>query len=632
MSEQPLICHLERPASCASPTSTIRGRFVRAMLRLIVAVGGLAFASAPAEAQNHPFGSHPFSYVAGTIQPNHVSGAAMDQAARDFYDAWKAAYVEQGCGTGRAYVRASIQGGNLTVSEAHGYGMIVSALMAGHDPDAKATFDGMYAYFRDHPSGFHANLMSWYQTKSCSNAQGNDSASDGDLDIAFALLLADKQWGSCGAVDYLAEAQAVIADIKAGELDTAAEYVLLGDWVTPAETTYYPASRASDWMTDHFRSFEAATGDADWTDVVDRAYQVIAAVQASHSPATGLLPDFVEDPVGTPHPVAGGFLEGPDDDAYNFNACRVPWRIGTDYLVSGDVRAKTALQAINAWIQAETAGDPGQIKSGYELDGSLSVGADFQHMCFIAPMAVGAMVDVGNQAWLNSLWDAVVANPNADEYYGDSIKLLTMLVLSSNWWVPEAVSGGCTPSGTALCTNPGSFFETRLDARGILDASGNESLSFRSKLFFPQGIPVVGDLSVGMQLLIEDLGAGASSFFDLTAATTPIPSEAGGVCGPGDGWKVRPKTTLYKNRSLALDPPTCTPDSSPGKVKLRYKQRSPRDLDIRFKVSRASLSTLVGPVRATLILGDTAAAGSAGACGVAESLPCGTKGSGLRCE
>src|SRR5690606_2495130 len=114
---------------------------------------------------------------------------------------------------------------------------------------------------------FHDHLMSWNQKRSCANAGGNDSASDGDLDIAFALLLADAQWGSCGAIDYRAEAEAVLADVAAGELDQSQRYVLLGDWVTPSSVPYYDATRSSDFMPDHFRSFAAATGDPWWTDV-----------------------------------------------------------------------------------------------------------------------------------------------------------------------------------------------------------------------------------------------------------------------------------------------------------------------------------------------------------------------------
>ena len=53
------------------------------------------------------------------------------------------------------------------------------------------------------------------------------SATDGDLDIAFALLLADKQWGSGGA--YLAEAKKVIAAIKEKEMNAMTKLPLLAD-------------------------------------------------------------------------------------------------------------------------------------------------------------------------------------------------------------------------------------------------------------------------------------------------------------------------------------------------------------------------------------------------------------------
>src|SRR5262249_34926460 len=138
-------------------------------------------ASAPAAAQDHPFGSHPFTYAAGSIQPDHVGQATQDQAVRDFYDAWKGRYLRQTCGGGRWVVVTHVGPGNLTVSEGHGYGMVLVALMAGHDPAAHAIFDGMYAHFRAHPTATHDHLMSWNQNGGCVDVQGNDSASDGDL-------------------------------------------------------------------------------------------------------------------------------------------------------------------------------------------------------------------------------------------------------------------------------------------------------------------------------------------------------------------------------------------------------------------------------------------------------------------
>jgi endo-1,4-beta-D-glucanase Y len=467
---------------------------------------------------HHPFGSHPFTYAAGAILPNHVSPGVLDQAVRDFYDAWKARYVAQVCGTGRYVVLTKVRTGNLTVSEGHGYGMILSALMAGHDPDARRVFDGMYAYFREHPSLMHAksNLMAWNQGKSCHDVDGADTASDGDLDIAYALLLADKQWGSCGPIDYLGEALAVIADIKSYELDSTAEYVLLGDWATPGDTQYYPATRTSDFMLDHYRSFLSATGDAAWTGLLNSTYQVIDSVQTGYSPTAGLLPDFVVNPLSGPQPASPYFLEGPNDGAYDYNACRDPWRIATDFLVAGDSRAHSAAQRINTWIRGATGGDPANIKSGYQLNGRMSSGADYQSTAFIAPLGVGAMVDASNQAWLNALWDLIEATPlDAGGYYENTLKLLSMIVMSGNWWAPQAVSGGCAAEGTALCTNGGYVSATQLTLSGLSAPAGNESVKLKGKLFFPQGIPSPAPYTAGAQLLIEDLGAGGAALFDL---------------------------------------------------------------------------------------------------------------------
>ena len=134
----------------------------------------------------------------------------------------------------------STDANNLTVAEGHGYGMMLMALMAGHEPDAQVIFDGMFAYFREHPTAFHQYLMGSYEDLTCATPPGDfDSAADGDLDIAYALLLADRQWGSCGAVNYLLEAQRVLVDIADGDLDVTKTYVLLGDWVIPSESAKY---------------------------------------------------------------------------------------------------------------------------------------------------------------------------------------------------------------------------------------------------------------------------------------------------------------------------------------------------------------------------------------------------------
>src|SRR5262249_52534063 len=137
----------------------------------------------------------------------------------------------------------------------------------------------------------------------------------------------------------------------------------------------------------------------------------------------------------------------------------------------------------------------------------------------------------------------------------------------------------------------------------------------------------------GAQLLVEDLGSGGAAVFDLTTATHPIPPASAGACDPAhDGWRASATTTAYRNRSTALDPPARTPGSARGLYKLQYHVRSPRDLDFSTRAKRASIGALSGPLRATIVLGDDAAAGQAGACGVTATLACTPAGSKLRCR
>lgn len=612
---------------------------VWAGVRVMSAVAAVALGASiagSAAAVNHPFASHPQSYAAGSITPNHVSQAAQDQAVRDFYDAWKARYLKQDCGAGRYVVLSKTQPGNLTVSEAHGYGMMLMALMAGHDPEARAIFDGMLAYFHEHPSVFTPNLMAWYQKKSCASDEGGDSASDGDLDIAYALLLADKQWGSCGAIDNAAEAQQVLNAIEVGELDATKQYVRLGDWTTPGEPQTYNATRSSDFMPDHLRAFASASGDTVWTDVLDQTYAVFDTVQTAHSPLTGLLPDFIADPLGSPSPVPPNFLEGPNDGDYDYNACRDPWRLGTDFLVAGEVRAQTAAQRITTWFRAATGNDPGNIKAGYQLDGTLSPAADYRSMAFVAPLGVGAMTDATNQAWLNGIWDLVVATPpDAEGYYENTLKLLGMIVMSGSWWTPQAVAGGCMPQSTPLCTEGGYLPDLDIKIGGLTAGVGSQSLKIKGTLFFPLGIPAAAPYTDGAQLLIEDVGSGNAALFEVSRFTTPVPPAAAGACGAaGDGWLTKGTRSSYRNRTTAMDPPVCTAGSSRGLNLLKYKGGGSVALDVQVKARHAAITAPVGPLRATWVLGSTQADSDNGRCAISAPIPCATNGSGstVRCR
>jgi endo-1,4-beta-D-glucanase Y len=342
---------------------------------------------------------------------------------RERYFRSDAAGASGGCYIDRP--ESTYQGGDYkTISEAHGYGMIILALMAGHDPEARARFDGFCALFDRHRSRGNPELMSWVVLRGEGSA-ANDSATDGDMDIAYALLLAHDQWGSDGDVDYLGKARTLIGKgIRASNLGPAFR-TLLGDWDKNGLNT-----RSSDWMTGHFQAYHQATGDAAWLRARAAAYGLLADLARTHSPATGLMPDFVVgDP---PRPAPPRFLERPQDGDYSWNACRVPLRLAADFAHTGSEEARAALLKISRWLRAAVEEDPAAIKAGYRLDGEpLSTDAS---SAFTAPFLAGCMADPEAGAFLARGWK-LLGDPGG--YYPDSLTLLSLLLLSGNWWAPE---------------------------------------------------------------------------------------------------------------------------------------------------------------------------------------------------
>lgn len=402
------------------------------LLPLLGAPSATASAAGAAAGPAVPFGSHAFPYAAGTLKPSGAQ-STLDQAVVRTYNAWKSAFVKKNCGNGW-YQVVSPDADHPYVAEAQGYGMVVTATMAGADPDAKTVFDGMVKYVLAHPSVNNSHLLAAEQNSSCKSVNGSDSATDGDLDVAFGLLLADKQWGSSGTYDYKALAVKRINAIKKSEINPTTHLTLLGDWSAPGESHHW-MTRSSDWMLDHFRAFKKATGDSTWDTVRTAHQKLITSQQSAYASGTGLLADFVVDTDGTAKPAPGEVLESPNDGDYSWNACRDPWRIGADAVTGGGNASLASARRMNAWIKSRTGGDPNKIVTGYRLDGgAFDSGHD---MAFTAPFAVAALTDPGSQAWLDALWKKIAGTSiDSGSYYGGSIQLQSMIVASGNYWVP----------------------------------------------------------------------------------------------------------------------------------------------------------------------------------------------------
>ncbi|MGB8698958.1 MAG: glycosyl hydrolase family 8 [Thermosynechococcaceae cyanobacterium] len=397
-----------------------------------------------AASPHYPFPQH-VNYGANTIKPNHRSQVQLDQDVRAFYRHWKSQYLIA-AGTDnqdRPLYRIALSkaGDNrrYTVSEGQGYGMLITALMAGDDPNAKTIFDGLWRFSRAHPSIIDSRLMAWKIPQP--NA---DSAFDGDADIAYGLLLAEQQWGNAGSINYGTAAKTVIGAIAQSTIGRDSKLPLLGDWAkgNPDSAKFDQYSpRSSDFMPGHFRAYGRATRNSLWNEVITATQSVTQQIQRNYSPVTGLLSDFIVStcPGGRNYcPPQGKFLEGPQDGDYFYNAGRVPMRLGVDALINQNSLSKQQVRKIGAWIVTKTKGDPTRIAAGYQLNGTI-ISSKYTYFSsfFAAPFGVAAMLTPSQQTWLNRVYSSVYQRH--ENYYEDSVTLLCLLIMTQNFWDPTKV-------------------------------------------------------------------------------------------------------------------------------------------------------------------------------------------------
>ena len=137
----------------------------------------------------------------------------------------------------------------VTVSEAHGYGMLIAALMADYDSEAQDIFDGMYRYYLAHPSHIAPHLMAWQQSNNgheLFDSIGADSATDGravadwdDLCFSAPLMLSAKAAGDTAFHDTIRQ-EVIDIGVDSYFGNTIAMLCLItddGGWLVPETGT-----------------------------------------------------------------------------------------------------------------------------------------------------------------------------------------------------------------------------------------------------------------------------------------------------------------------------------------------------------------------------------------------------------
>ena len=379
--------------------------------------------------------------------------SVLNDDVKRFYDFWKSKYLKKSkINNKRYFVYAdSVESKNgcslsdlsdetanskciITTSEATGFGLIIIALMAGYDTNAKIYFDGLYNMFDNHRSVINSNLM---QHQIALNEMPVDivSFTGGDMDIAYALLLAHYQWGSTDEFPYLQIARNMIYNgLETSYITTALRLALDND-----QSSVY-TTRSSDWMFSHMRAFHEHTNDDIWSKLSSNLYTIYKIFIISYSSSTGFISDYIVDEIARAANEDEVEAVGKNQGNYYKYACRIPLRLVMDYCHYENRNGREIIKKMVKWIRNSTNENPANIKPGYNLNGE-SVNSDTNETVlstlFISPILAASVTSKENQQYLTKGWEIVSRIDNNQTCIDDSYTLLSMLFISGNWWIPR---------------------------------------------------------------------------------------------------------------------------------------------------------------------------------------------------
>lgn len=323
---------------------------------------------------------------------------------------------------------------STTVSEGIGYGMLITVYMAGCDatqPDREYNmFKRLWKYYQ-----FNSNthkIMNWKVDDFTGKVVGglpenSNGATDAELDVAQALLMAYKQWGD---KQFLDDAMMMINAIWDYEMDY--KFILKpGDAFDNYKNPCY-------FVTNAMALFAKVDPNSThkWNAAVDAMYDLTLKVQ---NKTTGLVPDWVNSDAG--YSYISGVITDKFESYYLYDAIRVQWRMAQAYSWYGHDKARQVCDLATSWSNNLTGGSPWAMKDGYTLDGKeawttgvafLADKGKYSNACFAGGFASGGMVDNKFQAYLNKGFEQTATDITGTTYFVETTQLLYSLFMGGN--------------------------------------------------------------------------------------------------------------------------------------------------------------------------------------------------------
>jgi endo-1,4-beta-D-glucanase Y len=425
---------------------------------LLGALTGVALGAA-ALAQTSVGHAQAFPFPSTNVDGGTTTDVLTSHELRGLYDFWKSAFIES-CGqdSRMRYPESN----NDTRSEGVGYGMVIAAYFGDQQ-----VFDGLWNFYQRHQQG---GLMNW-RTAGCNASGDTGSAADADIDAAFALIVANRQWPGQG---YAADADTILDAIRTQLFDGACQGILLAG--SDANFSNCGCTNPSYSAPAYYRAFAAAdSGQAGfWNNARTATYGYLLAAQ---NDASGLVPAWANSGGGTNLSNCNPQVSGGGSPAqFQADAARTPWRVATDLVWTGIPQASQFLTPM-ANFAAAAPNRIVQIVDVYSLQGTpLGVGgtgnlnpatldatgrrSTFTMGGFATAMTASseANIDRFTGAWQSMYLPGDSIDGN--HAFNTSLALLYGLLVTGYMWDPTA--GTPNPAAApepALVDQPGNLFD-----------------------------------------------------------------------------------------------------------------------------------------------------------------------------
>jgi endoglucanase len=264
--------------------------------------------------------------------------------ARNLWENYKKEYIDP-----NSFRVVDKQKDGITTSEGQSYGMLMSVWM-----DDRTTFEKVWKWTQDNLQKPNTNSFSWLWGKNPKGEykvlveQGGDNvATDGDIDIAYALIKASKKWNNS---QYLNSAKLIINDIWTNEVVVTknGKYLLASNDLEKKYNKTEVLVNPSYFNTAAFHEFAKITMDDNWNRLAVDSYEFLEKSSESvldSNKSAFLPPDWVLVNIESGNVKPTGNKDF--SSRYSYDSARVPWRVGLDYQINKTKEAGAYLEKLN---------------------------------------------------------------------------------------------------------------------------------------------------------------------------------------------------------------------------------------------------------------------------------------------